>query len=60
MGIVLFYLPSLQALPSSPVCFNKAANTNLDTVSNRASLLRDALSQSATEHTAQSVNCTCS
>lgn len=54
--ILLYYLPSPQAWPSSPVCFSKAANTNLDTVSNRVSLLRDALSQSATKSTVQSVN----
>ncbi|TNN33882.1 hypothetical protein EYF80_055955 [Liparis tanakae] len=45
------YRPSPQAWGSSPVCFSKAANTNLDTVSSSDSLLRDALSQSATEHT---------
>lgn len=55
--IMLQYLPSPQAWPSSPVCFSKAANTNLDTVSSRDSLLRDALSQSANEDMAQSVHC---
>lgn len=55
--IILQYLPSPQAWPSSPVCFSKAASTNLDTVSNRDSLLRDALSQSTTEHRVLSVHC---
>lgn len=44
--ILFNYLPSPRAWPSRPVCFSKAANTNLDTVSSRVSLLRDALSQS--------------
>lgn len=45
----MMYLPSPQPWPSSPVCFSRAANTNLETVSNSDSLLRDALSQSAPE-----------
>jgi hypothetical protein len=48
MSFVVTHLPSPQACPRRAVCFSRAASTNLDTVSNRDSLLRDALSQSAT------------
>lgn len=53
--MALRYLHSPQLWPRRPVCFSKAANTNLDTVSNKVSLLRDALSQSATGNNAVSM-----
>lgn len=54
INVLQQYLPSPQPWPSSPVCFNKAASTNLDTVSKRDSLLREALSQSAAQYTQES------